>query len=56
MIKIENKEGKLIIDIDLNMEDSREITNILLENKDEFEVKLLMSHLAAIVDSFRENR
>ena len=41
MIKIEIKQGKLSIDAVLSIEESREIVNILLENKDEFEVKHL---------------
>jgi hypothetical protein len=56
MIKIENKRGKLNIEMNLSMEDSQELINILLENKNEFEVKLLMTHLASIVDAFKKNK
>ena len=56
MIKIEIKQGKLSIDAVLSIEESREIVNLLLENKDEFEVKLLMSHLASIVEAFEKNK
>ena len=54
MIKIEIKQGKLSIDAVLSIEESREIVNILLENKDEFEVKTLMIHLATIVEAFEK--
>ncbi len=56
MIKIEIKQGKLSIDAVLSIEESRELVNLLLENKDEFEVKLLMSHLASIVEAFEKNK
>ena len=56
MIKIEIKQGKLSIDAVLSIEESREIVNILLENKDEFEVKTLMIHLASIVEAFKKNK
>ena len=56
MIKIEIKQGKLSIDAVLSIEKSREIVNILLENKDEFEVKTLMIHLATIVEAFEKNK
>ena len=56
MIKIENEQGKLSIDAVLSIEESRELVNLLLENKDEFEVNLLMSHLASILEAFKKNK
>ncbi len=52
MIKIDIQEG-LIIEVDLSIKDSVELINALIENKNETEVKLLMAHLATIVDAYK---
>jgi len=52
MIKIDIQEG-LIIEVDLSIKDSVELINALIANKNETEVKLLMAHLATIVDAYK---
>lgn len=52
MIKIEIKEG-LKIEVDLSIKDTSDLVKALIENKDDFEVKLLVTHLSAIVESYK---
>lgn len=53
MIKIEIKEG-LKIDVDLSIKETTDLVNALIKNRNDLEVKLLITHLSAIVESYKE--
>lgn len=53
MIKIEIKEN-LKIEVDLSIKESVKLVNALIQNKDDMEVKMLISHLSAIVECYKK--
>lgn len=52
MIKIEIKEG-LKIEVDLSIKETTELVNALVKNRNDLEVKLLITHLSTIIESYR---
>lgn len=53
MIKIEIKDN-LKIEVDLSVKDSVQLVNALIKNRDDMEVKLLVTHLSTIVDCYKK--
>jgi len=53
MIKIEIKDN-LKIEVDLSIKESIELANALIKNKDDMEVKMLITHLSTILECYKK--